>query len=373
MLKVFLQFRHRRFRRDLSAYLDGVLPQRARRRLEVHLDSCQACHQELTELRSTVGALGSLPMAEVPRSFALSAAPIAEVRPRPAARRLEFGLRLATATAAFTLTLVLIGDFAGLPGGGDKEEMRGGFLSAAQETPAAMEAAPAAPDIKNIQPEEPLSDLYGPSGEVSPTETPAAATEAPPVETPAAEGMVAVDATPPAIAAAPAETPAAMEVPPGETPAAEETPPPIAAAPVETPAAVGATPAEIPGAEETPAAEQTPPIAAAPVETPAAVGATPVETLESYGTSETYQEEPPAGPGVSEEEDAEKATTEGAGGEGQTEAYASRDQAAAEEEGGGFSREEAVRWLQIGLGAGVGVLVVLWALARLQRSIGNRP
>ena len=231
MLKVFLQFRHRRFRRDLSAYLDGVLPQRARRRLEAHLDSCQACHQELTELRSTVEALGSLPMAEVPRSFALAAAPVAEVHPRPTARRLEFGLRLATATAAFALTLVLIGDFAGLPGGGDKEEMRGGFLSAAQETPAAMEAAPAAPDIKNIQPEEPLSDLYGPSGEVSPTETPAAATEAPPVETPAAEGMVAVDATPPAIAAAPAETPAA-----------EETPPPIAAAPVETPAAVGATP-----------------------------------------------------------------------------------------------------------------------------------
>jgi len=365
MLKVFLQFRHRRFRRDLSAYLDGVLPQRARRPLEAHLDSCQACHQELTELRSTVEALGSLPMAEVPRSFALATAPIAEVRPRPAARRLEFGLRLATATAAFALTLVLIGDFAGLPGGGDKEEMRGGFLSAAQETPAAMEAAPAAPDIKNIQPEEPLSDLYGPSREVSPTETPAAATEAPPVETPAAEGMVAVDATPPAIAAAPAETPAAMEVPPGETPAAEETPPPIAAAPVETPAAVGATPGEIPGAEETPAAEQTP---------PATIEAPPVETQELYGTTETYQEEPPAGPGVSEEEDAEKAATEGAGGEEQTEAYASYDQAAAEEdEGGGISREEAVRWLEIGLGASAGVLAAVWALARLQRSIGNRP
>jgi len=362
MLKVFLQFRHRRFRRDLSAYLDGVLPQRARRRLDVHLDSCQACHQELTELRSTVEALGSLPMAEVPRSFALAAAPIAEVHPRPTARRLEFGLRLATATAAFALTLVLIGDFAGLPGGGDKEEMRGGFLSAAQETPAAMEAAPAAPDIKNIRPEEPLFGQYGPDGEVSPIETPAAATEAPPVETPAAEGMVAVDATPPAIAAAPAETPAA-----------EETPPPIAAAPVETPAAVGATPAEIPGAEETPAAEETPPpIAAAPVETPAAVGATPVETLEPYGTSETYQEEPPAGPGVSEEEDAEKAATEGAGGEEEIQFYADEAQAV-EEEGGGLSREEAVRWLEIGLGASAGVLAAVWALARLQRSIGNRP
>jgi hypothetical protein len=156
-----------------------------------------------------------------------------------------------------------------------------------------------------------------------------------------------------------------MEAPPGETPAAEETPPPIGAAPVETPAA-DETPAEPEAASvETPAAEQTP---------PATIEAPPVETLESYGTSETYQEEPPAGPGVSEEEDAEKAATEGAGGEEEAEAHASRDQAAAEEdEGGGISREEAVRWLEIGLGAGVGVLAAVWALARLQRSIGNRP
>jgi hypothetical protein len=368
MLKVFLQFRHRRFRRDLSAYLDGVLPQRARRRLEAHLDSCQACHQELTELRSTVEALGSLPMAEVPRSFALSAAPIAEVRPRPAARQLEFGLRLATATAAFALTLVLIGDFAGLPSGGEKDEMRGGFLSAAQETPAAMESAPAAPDIMSIQPEEPLFGQYGPSGEVSPIETPAAE-DVVPAETPAAEGMAAADETPPALAAPPVETPAADETPPAtaaapaETPAAEQTPPPIAAAPVETPTAVGATPAEIPAAEETPPAP-----AAAPTETPAAV-----ETPEPSGITETYGEEPTVGAGVSEDEDAEKAATEGAGGEEQSETYASHDQAAAVEEGGGLSREEAVRWLEIGLGAGAGVLVVLWALARLQRSIGSRP
>jgi hypothetical protein len=351
MLKVFLQFRHRRFRRDLSAYLDGVLPQRARRRLEAHLDSCQACRQELTELRSTVEALGSLPMAEVPRSFALAAAPVAEVRPRPAPRGLEFGLRLATATAAFALTLVLIGDFAGLPGGGEKEEMRGGLLSAAQETPAAMEAAPAAPDIKSIQPEEPLFGQYGPSGDVSPSETPAAEIEAPPVETPAAEGMAAAD-----------ETPAAMEAPPGETPPAEETPPAIGAAPVETPAA-DETPAEPEAASvETPAAN----------ETPVATAAAPVETLEPYGITETHGEEPTVGAGVSEKEDAEKAATEGAGGEEEIQFYADEAQAA-EEEGGGLSREEAVHWLEIGLGAGVGVLAVVWALARLQRSIGSRP
>jgi len=243
MLEALLQFRHRRFRRDLSAYVDDMLSERARRRLEAHLDSCQACRQELAELRVTVEALGSVPMAEVPRSFTLAAAPVAEVRPRPAARRLEFGLRLATATAAFALALVVVGDFAGLPGGGEQEE---------EEMPAML-------------------------------------------------------------APAPVETPAAME-----------------AAPVETP-------------------EPSVP-----------------------GITETYRDEPAVGADVSEEEDRGKEMMEGAEVEEEAEADAAEAQAVAAEEGDGLSREEVVRWLEIGLGAGVGVLVVLWAFARLRRSIGNR-
>lgn len=243
MLEALLQFRHRRFRRDLSAYMDDMLSERARRRLEAHLDSCQACRQELAELRVTVEALGSVPMAEVPRSFTLAAAPVAEVRPRPAARRLEFGLRLATATAAFALALVVVGDFAGLPGGGEQEE-------------------------------EEMSAMLAPAA---------------------------------------VETPAAME-----------------AAPVETP-------------------EPSVP-----------------------GITETYREEPAVGADVSdEEEDRGKETTEGAEVEEEAEAGAAEAQAVTEE-GDGLSREEVVRWLEIGLGAGVGVLVVLWAFARLRRSIGNR-
>ncbi len=244
MLEVLGRFRHRRFRRDLSAYVDDMLSERARRRLEAHLDSCEACRQELAELRVTVEALGSLPMAEAPRSFTLAAAPVAEVRPRPAARRLEFGLRLATATAAFALAMVMIGDFAGLPGGGEEEEeVRGELFSAAQGTPAAMEAAP-----------------------------------------------------------------------------------------------VGTPEPSVPG------------------------------------ITETYREEPAVGADVSEEEPAEKEALEGAEVEEEADAGAAEAQAVAEEEeGGGLSREEAVRWLEIGLGAGVGVLVVVWAFARFQRSIGNRP
>jgi len=281
MLEVLLQFRHRRFRRDLSAYLDDMLSERARRCLEAHLHSCQACRQELAELRGTVEALGSLPMAEVPRSFTLAAAPVAEVRPRPTARRLEFGLRLATATAAFVLALVVVGDFAGLPGGGEEEE---------GEMPAML--APAA-----------------------------------------------------------AETQRAMET-----------------APAETPESAGIT-------------EAGPP----PEETPAVMEAVPVETSEPLvpGITDVERLAPEVGTGVSEEEYAEKEAMEGAEVEEEAEAGAANleegaeagaweAQAVADDEGG-LSREEAVRWLEVGLGAAVGVLVIVWAFARFQRSIGNRP
>jgi hypothetical protein len=362
MLGVLRQFRHRRFRRDLSAYVDDMLSERARRRLEAHLDSCEACRQELAELRATVEALGSLPMAEAPRSFTLAAAPIAEARPRPAARRLEFGLRLATATAAFALTVVLIGDFAGLPGGGHEEEewVGGQLYSATQGTPAALEAAPAgtpefygiteAPGVSDVQREESATD-----------ETPAAP-ETTPVETPTAE-----------------QAPAPPEGTLGETPVADETPPAPAAAPVGTPEPI-ATPEEAPG--ETLVADETPPApAAAPVEvptgeqTPAPSEETPIETPVAPlpGVTEPRGEEPTVGAGVSEEEPADKATLEGAEVEDEAEANAAEAQAVGEEDGGGLSREEVVRWLEIGLGAGVSVLVILWALARFQRSMGNRP
>jgi hypothetical protein len=295
MLEALMQFRHRRLRRDLSAYVDNMLSERARRRLEAHLDSCQACRQELAELRATVEALGSLPMAEAPRSFTLAAAPVAEVRPRPAARRLEFGLRLATATAAFALALVIIGDFAGLPDGGEEEEkwMRGQLFSAEQETPAAMEAAPV-------------------------------------------------------------ETTTLMENAVVQTPAADETPPAPEAVPVETPEPYGIT--EMPDISEVPGISD--------VQAEPSVG-TGISEEEEYAEKEAME-------GTEVEEEAELGEAE-AEMEDEANAGEAEAQPAAEEEGGGLSQEEAVRWLEIGLGAGVGILVVIWALARFHRSIGNRP
>jgi len=308
MLKALEQFRHRRFRRDLSAYVDDMLSEKARRRLEAHLHSCEACRQELAELRATVETLGSLPMAEVPRSFTLAAPPVAEVRPRPTARRLEFGLRLATATAAFALTLVVVGDFAGLPGGGEQEEEKpsGMLLSANQETPAVAEAVPVGtPAAEETQP------MIG----------------AVPAETPAA------------VEAPPAETPAAVEAPPVEAPAAEETPSAIVGAPAETPEPPGIWSRDVPGVTEGP--------------TPAPAGVE--EGVFGFG-----------------EQAQDKATVEDAEVDEEADLAPDGAPAVAEEEDGGLSRGDVVRWLEIGLGAGVGILVVLWVTTRFHRGIGDR-
>ena len=116
MLEVLARIRHRRTRRQLSPYLDGMLSVQESRRLQAHLAQCQACRDELAELQATVQSLAELPLVESPRSFALTAAPQRAEAPRPAARRVEFGLRLATAAAAFVLAVVAVGDLAGSAG-----------------------------------------------------------------------------------------------------------------------------------------------------------------------------------------------------------------------------------------------------------------
>jgi hypothetical protein len=321
-----------------------MLSGRARRRLEAHLDSCEACRQELAELRVTVEALGSLSMFEVPRSFALAAAPVAEVWPRPTARRLEFGLRLATATVAFALALVVIGDFAGLAGEGEKEMPAASVRTAEDKAPGvqggegAFAATPAA------------------TGTPAPEGTPASIEWAA-TATPALKGTPVPMGGTPAATPAVEETPTGLEAPPVGTPPAEETPGVIEGAPPGTPTEVQAVPLETPPAAETPAAEGTP-AALVP------------------GYAEVQSPTPEIGAGVSEDEGPDKGVTERAGVEEEAEAGAAYDQAAAEaqaaEEGGGLSREEAVRWLEVGLGAGVGVLAALWAFARFQTSIRSR-
>ena len=106
--------RHRRFREDLSAYLDGQLSERRQRRLEEHLAACPACGRELNELRSVVEAVKSLPTVPVPRSFAIQPAAAPRVAPAPRAS-LAFGALSAAALVVFAL--LLGGDLLTRPGG----------------------------------------------------------------------------------------------------------------------------------------------------------------------------------------------------------------------------------------------------------------
>lgn len=161
--------RHRRFREDLSAYLDGQLPEQRRRRLEEHLAGCPACERELDGLRSVIEAVKSLPQAPVPRSFAIepAAAPRIAPAPRPS---LAFGALSAAALVVFGV--LLGGDLLTQPGGESVEREM-----------ASEEMAPAATGLGGAgQADEagegPAAQMAPPEGE-APAPTPAAPAEAP--------------------------------------------------------------------------------------------------------------------------------------------------------------------------------------------------
>lgn len=138
--------RHRRFRDQLSAYIDGALDPAAARRLEAHLGECEGCRAELEQLRSTVAALRELPEAEAPRSFALSPERAAVRRPAVPAAPLAFGARIAAAGVAVALAAVLVVDLGDLGGDGATEEVSAPQMMAEREADeGGMEAEGAAP------------------------------------------------------------------------------------------------------------------------------------------------------------------------------------------------------------------------------------
>ena len=426
MLEVLARIRHRRTRRQLSPYLDGVLSARESRRLEAHLAQCQACRDELAELRATIQTLAELPLADAPRSFALTAAPRQVEAPRPAAGRLEFGLRLATAAAAFVLAAIVVSDLLGVPAENEQEgrmaarvELQAaptepGVAEKSQQLPSAMAGdnavteAPTAPPAGagaagEATPVPSYSSDFGAYGEGEATAEPPAGFGEPPAAnatetvpqmavpgveagTPAATatppplgtvtigpaGLVYVvqpgdtltalserfDLSPEAIAAANgmAESQpllaeqelvipgAVYHVQPGDTladiAAAFGVPEAVivTANSIAAPGAIGAgEPLAIPGGGALPATEAPSPTAEQPRPTPTA---------------------PPMGAQIAPSEPEQPPS----GAENQALAEADRDSLAAED--GGPSRETVLRWLEIGLGAGLALLFVSWFLAR---------
>ena len=166
---------HRRYRDDLSAYIDGELPPEQTADSEAHLKVCQGCRRELEGLRATALALRDLPPAAVPRSFALTP----EQAGRPAGRRpasgvpaIAAGLRLAGAGLAVALAIVLVMDLGG--GGGDSGERAG--VPAALQLQFDAKSADTSAD-RGVTPPEAGSapaDLAGGAGSAGQTAAPGA-------------------------------------------------------------------------------------------------------------------------------------------------------------------------------------------------------
>lgn len=96
---------HARFRKDLSAYLDGELSPRRAVTLESHVAACAACRSLLEDLRLASAALAELPQADTPRSFALR--PEQLMQPRPVHRAPTPGLMAGSRIAVAALTCAL--------------------------------------------------------------------------------------------------------------------------------------------------------------------------------------------------------------------------------------------------------------------------
>jgi anti-sigma factor RsiW len=153
---------HRRFRDQLSAYIDGELEAAAAERLEAHLAACEGCRLELEQLRATAAALRDLPEAEAPRSFTLSpkATRLGESPERAAGRRpltratapLALGMRLAAAGVAVALAAVFVVDLGGLA-----------------EDNEAGTAAPQAASDRNAEYGAPNDGAAAPNAEGAPT------------------------------------------------------------------------------------------------------------------------------------------------------------------------------------------------------------
>lgn len=124
--------RHRRARKNLSAYVDGELSARESEALDAHLEACERCRLELNALRATAGALRSLPEVEPHRSFALTPEMVAPPRPAPRAGpapALAYGARMAAAGLAAALVIVFVIDVSD---GGSGDSDAGGPMGLAE-------------------------------------------------------------------------------------------------------------------------------------------------------------------------------------------------------------------------------------------------
>ena len=104
---------HGRYRALLSGRMDGRLDAREEAALRAHLSGCAECQLALAELEATVGLLRRQPQVELPRSFALTYAPLREGA-TPRLLRTVRTLQVATGAAALVLVALVTADLTGV-------------------------------------------------------------------------------------------------------------------------------------------------------------------------------------------------------------------------------------------------------------------
>ncbi len=151
-MRLFRSSGHAKWQEDLSAYVDARLEPAPRQALERHLEECDACRQELEELRSVVALLRRVPQVSAPRSFELTAAPtktpwwgVLTMAP----------IGYSTAVAALLLMGIAIGDLATgqaptvLPGPFPEAERQGADALTLPANDTVMPAAAPAPEFES--------------------------------------------------------------------------------------------------------------------------------------------------------------------------------------------------------------------------------
>lgn len=172
---------HRFCQDNLSSYIDGQLPERARERVQRHLQGCQECRWDLETLERTVALLRAMPRPKPPRSFTIpetAPAPSVPFWMRPG---VYATLRTATATVAALFVITVVGNVLTLPAFGGARTMRAPDLTFGKaEAPV---AAPVAQGGEEPATEGLAAPMLG-AGAATPTPAPASAMAAATVSPP---------------------------------------------------------------------------------------------------------------------------------------------------------------------------------------------
>jgi hypothetical protein len=155
-----LRNKHRHIRHirpeTLNEYLDGRLSGNGLAKIEGRLRACDACQDELEELRATIAVVRQMPMEAPRRSFVMDAPP-----PQPARARQSFQFRApawayagAASIAVVALAVLVSVDATG-------------GLSPAADSPEAVVAA--APQSRAVVPEAAATAVPGSQADVAPT------------------------------------------------------------------------------------------------------------------------------------------------------------------------------------------------------------